>query len=76
MGKISSLPIGFVVVKNLSIEANWSDLDKKLSGEITDFGPFAVRSEIINNKLSFDGIQIIGWLLQQLPDLPPNNPPQ
>lgn len=76
IGKISSLPIGFVVVKNLSIEANWSDLDKNLSGEITDFGPFAVRSEIVNNKLSFEGIQIIGWLLQKLPDLPPNNPPQ
>lgn len=74
-GNISLLPIGFVAIKNLSIEANWSDLDKTNSKTATDFGPFEVDSEIVNNKLSHEGIQIIGWVLQKMPDLPPNDAP-
>lgn len=73
---ISVLPIAFVAIKNLSIEANWSDTDIAHSQEATDFGPFEVNGGIINNKLSHEGIQIIGWVLQKLPDLPPHDPPQ
>ena len=74
-GNISLLPIGFVAIKNLRIEANWSDLDRVNSKTATDFGPFEVDSEIVNNKLSHEGIQIIGWVLQKMPDLPPVDAP-
>ncbi len=70
-----SIPIGFVAIKNLSIEANWSDTDIELSKNATDFGPFEVNSTIINNQLTHDGIQVIGWVIQKMPELPPNNPP-
>ena len=72
---LSILPIGFIAIKNLSIEANWSELDISTSKGATDFGPFEVRSEIIDNKLSHEGVQIIGWLVQHMPELPPNDPP-
>jgi hypothetical protein len=75
-GNIPVLPIAFVAIKELSIEANWSETDIEISKNATDFGPFEVDSQIINNKLSHEGIQIIGWLLQKMPDLPPNDPPQ
>ena len=73
---ISALPIAFVALKELNIEANWSETDIEISKSATDFGPFEVDSQIVNNKLSHEGIQIIGWLLQKMPDLPPNDPPQ
>lgn len=73
--KFTAIPVGFVAVKNLSLEANWSREDVERSKNATDFGPFKVSSQIINNKLSHDGIQIIGWLLQRMPELPPVSDP-
>lgn len=75
-GSLSVLPIGFVAIKNLSIAANWTTQDIATSKNATDFGPFEVTYDSVSNKLCHDGIQIIGWVLQKMPDLPPNNPPQ
>lgn len=72
-GTISVLPIAFIAIKQLSIEANWSNTDIEISKNATDFGPFEVDSEIVNNKLSHEGIQIVGWILQRMPGLPPND---
>jgi hypothetical protein len=74
-GNLSTLPIGFVAIRNLNIEANWVADDVASSSAATDFGPFKVSGEISNNKLSHPGLQIIGWLLQKMPDVPPNDPP-
>jgi hypothetical protein len=73
--KFSLLPIGFVAVRKLSIEASWSADDIAAAKNATGFGPFKVDSAIVDNKLSHDGIQIIGWLLQRMPALPPNGDP-
>lgn len=73
---MSILPIGFVAIKDLNIEANWSETDIETSKIATDFGPFDISSEIKDNKLSHEGMQVIGWLLQRMPALPPNDPPQ
>jgi hypothetical protein len=72
-GNISEMPIAFIAVKDLNIEANWSNTDIEIAKNATDFGPFLVDSQIVNNKLSHAGIQIIGWMLQKMPDLPPND---
>ena len=69
------LPVGVVAIRNLNIKANWSESDKDNAKNATAFGPFKVNSGILNNTLSHDGLQIIGWLLQRMPELPPNNPP-
>ena len=71
-GNITVLPIAFITIKNLVIEANWASEDIAAAKIAKRFGPFEVDSEIINNKISHEGIQIIGWLLQRVPDLPPN----
>lgn len=73
-GNLSLLPIGFIAIRNLSIEANWDSTDVTNAATATNFGPFKVDAQIVNNKLSHSGLQIIGWLLQQMPDLPPNPP--
>jgi hypothetical protein len=41
----------------------------------SDFGPFRVESEIVNNTLSHPGLQIVGWMVQEMPELPPNDDP-
>lgn len=74
IGAFTHLSIAFVAVKNLKITANWSDIDKEGLKNITSFGPFDVNDLNINENgsLSREGIQIIGWMLQKTPVLPPN----
>lgn len=72
---LAMLPIGFVAIRNLNIEANWTSADITSAATATDFGPFKVATNIVDNKLSHPGMQIIGWMLQKMPDLPPNDSP-
>jgi hypothetical protein len=74
-GSLPLLPIGFVAIRNLNIEADWATEDVTNASTATDFGPFKVTTDIVNNKLSHLGLQIVGWILQRMPDLPPNDPP-
>jgi hypothetical protein len=69
------LPVAAVAIKNLRIQAQWPAADIASSQEATEFGPFKVDSGIVNNTLSHEGIQIIGWLLERMPNLPPNDSP-
>jgi hypothetical protein len=70
------LPVAAVAIKKLSIWAQWPAADIANSQEATEFGPFKVDSGIVNNALSHEGLQIIGWLLERMPNLPPNDPPK
>jgi hypothetical protein len=70
------LPVAAVAIKNLRIQAQWPAADIANSQEATEFGPFKVDSGIVNNALSHEGLQIIGWLLERMPNLPPNDPPK
>jgi len=74
IGSFTHLPIAFVAVKSLKITANWLDIDKNKLQNVTSFGPFDVKHQTINEKASLtrEGIQIIGWMLQKMPVLPPN----
>ncbi len=72
-GTLPLMPVGFVAIKNLSIQAEWPAEDLAKADIATDFGPFKVDSAIVDSKLSHQGIQIVGWLLQKMPDLPPND---
>jgi hypothetical protein len=72
-GKLPYLPVGFVAVKDLKIQAVWAPADLAAAEQATDFGPFRIDSAVINNTLSHKGIQIIGWLLQKMPTVPPND---
>lgn len=72
---ITAMPVGLVAIKNLSVEAAWAAEDIERSRTAINFGPFKVNSQIVDNKLTCEGIQIIGWLLEKMPELPPISDP-
>ncbi len=74
-GNLPLMPIGFVAIRNLDIEANWTTEDVAIASFATDFGPFKVTADIVNNKLSHPGLQIFVWALEKMLDLPPNDAP-
>jgi len=69
---LPALPVGFVAVKDLRIQAPWTAQDVSNLQQSVQFGPFAFDSEVVDGTVKHDGIQIIGWILEDLPDLPPN----
>jgi hypothetical protein len=69
---LTLLPLAAVMIKNLKIEANWTADDLAAAKESTDFGPFKIDG-IVNNKLTHEGLQVVGWLVQRTKDLPPMN---
>ena len=69
---LAALPVGFVAIKSLSIQAPWTPDDISNLELSTQFGPFNFDSKVVDGTIRHDGIQIIGWMLQELPDLPPN----
>lgn len=71
-GDFSHLPTAFIMVKNLKITANWSSSDRENSQEATNFGPFQLSGAIgENGSVGYDGIQVIGWVLQEMSSFPP-----
>jgi hypothetical protein len=68
---VPALVVGFVAVKQLRIQAPWTPEDVSNLGQSVQFGPFNCDSQVVNGAISHDGIQIIGWLLQDLSELPP-----
>jgi hypothetical protein len=69
---IPALPVGFVAIKGLSIQAPWTPEDVTNLELSEQFGPFCFDSKVVNGAVGHEGIQIIGWMLQDMPDLPPN----
>jgi nucleoid-associated protein YgaU len=69
-GSVAWLPVGFVAVRNLTISGSWSAEDSANLGQATDFGPFQVEAPG-GQTLTHPGLQVVAWLLQQLPALPP-----
>jgi len=72
---LPALPVGFVAIKNLSIQAPWTPEDITNLEQSVQFGPFNFDSKVVNGAITHDGTQIIGWMLQDMPDLPPNAAP-
>ena len=74
---LALLPIGFVAIRRLEIRADWSAEDVASATSATDFGPFSVTPRTVDGALTVGhpGLQVIGWLLQALPALPPNDGP-
>jgi hypothetical protein len=72
---ISSLPVAFVAVRNLRIDASWSGDDTANAAMATDFGPFKVETAAGGQSLVHPGLQVFGWLLQRLQPLPPVSAP-
>jgi hypothetical protein len=73
-GVFPALPIACLVIKNLQITADWTQEDITAAQQSAAFGPFSLVGRSIDqttNTLICDGMQIIGWICQIMPLLPP-----
>lgn len=68
------LPIAFIAIRDLTIEANWSQEDLATIKDAVSFGPFSIENgSITSNKIEVKGLQIMGWISKCTPVLPPLN---
>jgi len=68
---LPALPVGFVALRNLRIEAPWTPEDITALEHSVQFGPFNFESNVVDGAITHAGIQVIGWLLEDVSDLPP-----
>jgi 2-oxoglutarate dehydrogenase E2 component (dihydrolipoamide succinyltransferase) len=76
-GAVTLMTVGMLVVRNLSIKANWSDRDKRAMSGSVSLGPFCIAGDDYDSasgSLRHEGMQAIAWLLQVPPKLPPGKP--
>jgi hypothetical protein len=77
-GSFEVLPVAAIIVQNLVIEADWSHDDTVTLQSSVNFGPFSLVGRTIdqaNNTLSCPGMQIVAWVFEPMPRLPPNSDP-
>lgn len=77
-GAFEAIPTAALCVRNLSIKAEWSAEETAMLSSATKFGPFSLVGrdiEATTNSLTCAGIQVIGWIFEPLPCLPPNSDP-
>jgi hypothetical protein len=77
-GSFEVLPVAAIVAQNLVIEADWSHDDTATLQSIVNFGPFSLVGRTIDqtkNTLSCQGMQIVAWVFEPMPCLPPNGDP-
>jgi hypothetical protein len=63
------------MARNLVIERARIEDDIAAASDADAFGPFAVSGHMVSGKLSHPGIQTVGWILQWVLPVPPNDPP-
>jgi len=71
---ITLMTVGMLVVRNLSIRANWSDRDEKAMATSVSLGPFSLAGasyDSASGTVTHNGMQAIAWLCQVPQPLPP-----
>jgi hypothetical protein len=74
---LAVLPTACVFIRNLSIKAQWSDRDREQLETSSHLGAFSLVGRAFDNTkatISVEGVQIIAWICQPLPTLPPRDP--
>jgi hypothetical protein len=76
-GPFAFIPTAFIAVKNLVIDAAWSDSDVAARANAASFGPFSLLGSPTDDKNSVrnPGIQIIAWICSAQSQLPPDTDP-
>jgi hypothetical protein len=77
-GSFEVMPMAALVVKNLVIEADWSSEETAVLGKLDKFGPFSLVGRSVStekNALHCEGMQIVGWVFEPMPCLPPAGDP-
>ncbi len=75
-GIFPAVPVACVVVRDLQITANWTDTDLSAAQHSMNFGPFLLDTPpgaqgSQAQAVTSPGLQIIGWICQVLPAVPP-----
>jgi hypothetical protein len=75
-GPLTFIPTAFVAIKNLVMNASAIDAGATSTGPVSAFGPFSlVNATGAANALTAPGIQVIGWICEAQPQLPPATDP-
>lgn len=77
-GSFEVMPTAALVVKKLVIEADWSSDETAVLEKLDKFGPFSLVGRSVStekNSLRCDGMQIVGWVFEPMPCLPPTSDP-
>jgi hypothetical protein len=75
--QLAAFPVAFVAVKNVVVRANWSATDGSSVSKAAGLGPFVMASAGFTGEtgtLTIPGVQVIAWLCQVPPQLPPARP--
>jgi hypothetical protein len=73
------IPRAAIVVRNLSIKADWSNTDATSLQSFVKLGPFSLIGRTIDtatNTLHCAGMQIVAWVCEPMPFLPPASDPE
>ncbi len=73
-----ALPSAFIAIKNLKIQAQWSPRDNQTMRASAGLGPFSLAGQTFDTAsgtLSCAGMQIIAWVCERQPLLPPQADP-
>jgi hypothetical protein len=76
-GPFAVLPTAFIAVKNLVIDAAWSENDAAARTKAGAFGPFSLLGLASDDKnaMQCPGLQSIAWICSPQPHLPPDSDP-
>lgn len=77
-GAFEVMPMAALVVKSLVIEGGWSSDDAAILSKADKFGPFSLTGRTLEaekNTLRCEGMQVVGWVFEPMPQLPPNGDP-
>lgn len=71
------IPSSIIVVRNVSIKASFDDVEANALGRSAMIGPFALgeHATVVNGELRITGTQIIGYVDEPLPVIPPRSDP-
>jgi hypothetical protein len=68
-----AIPRSFIVIRNLKISGEWSPETIENIPVIDSHSPFSVKSN--SSPITENSLQIIGWIFEKLPALPPHSDP-
>jgi len=77
-GSFEVMPTAAICVRDLTISAAWSAEEKAVLPAITKFGPFSLigsKLDAASTSLICKGMQIVAWVMEPMPKLPPNSDP-
>ena len=78
VGSFEVMPAAALCVRDLKITAAWSAEERAVLPALTKFGPFSLIGSTLDAggvSLLCPGMQIIGWVMEPMPQLPPNGDP-